>query len=78
MEKTNKLYRVRLKGLTSSTGVDLSCSYVIAPDPTSAYEKVRKWLDEKDYGFKHARELESIHLIAEEYEYTDVRTRLFV
>jgi hypothetical protein len=75
---TNKLYRVELKGLTSLTGVDLSCSYVIAPDPTSAYNKVRKWLDEKDYGFKKDRELSSIHLIAEDYEFTDVRTRLFV
>jgi hypothetical protein len=53
-------------------------SYVIATDPASAYNKVRKWLDEKDYGFKHDRELSSIHLIAEDHEYTGVRTRLFI
>jgi hypothetical protein len=76
--ETNKLYRVELKGLSSSTGVCMHSSYVIATDPASAYNKVRKWLDEKDYGFKHDRELSSIHLIAEDHEYTGVRTRLFI
>jgi hypothetical protein len=75
--ETNKLYRVELKGLSGPI-MDLSCSYVIATDPTSAYNKVKKWLDEKDYGFKHDRELSAIHLLAEDYEYTNVRTRLFI
>lgn len=73
-----KLYRVNLRGLASSTGVGYQTSYVIAKNPDEAYRKVRKYLDDKDYGFSHERELESVELIADEYEYTDVRTRLFL
>ncbi len=73
-----KLYRVNLRGLTSVTGVGYRTSYVIAKNPDEAYKKVRTFLDEKDYGFSHEREMESVELIADNYEYTDVRTRLFL
>lgn len=75
---TQKLFRVRLCGLANSTGVSHHLSYVVAKDPTEAYLKVRRWLDEKDYGFLHDRELDSIELLAEDDEHTEVRTRLFL
>jgi len=68
-----KLFRVNLKGLNW-----LRSSYVVAEDTNLAYEKVRKYLDEKDYGFRSDRELESIQLLAEDNDFTDVRTRLFL
>lgn len=76
--KNNKLYLVKLRGLTSPTDVELNKTYVVAKDPTEAYEKIRTWLDDKDYGFAHEREMESIELIAEDYEFTDVKTMLFL
>lgn len=73
-----KLYKVTLKVLTNPIGVSLHESYVVATDTNMAYKKIRDWLDKKDYGFSHERELMKIELLAEDYEYTDVRTRLFV
>lgn len=73
MEKTNKLYRINLKGLTEP----LNPSYIIAYDCEEAYRKVRAWLDDNDYGFSKYRELSSVELIAEDNEYTDVSARLF-
>lgn len=79
MEETNKLYRITLNGMTSATtGISYGISYVVAKNTVEAYEKVRKFLDVKDLGFSHERELNIIELIAEEYEYTDVRTLLFL
>lgn len=78
MEKRDKLYRVNLKGLSNSTGVQLKSSYVIAKDSDEAYKKVRDWLDKEDYGFSHEREMDSVELLAEDYQYTDTRTRLFL
>jgi hypothetical protein len=75
---TSKLYRVTTRGMqTSSTGVAHGISYVVATDPTSAYEIVRNYLNEKDYGFSDDRELEKIELLAEEYEFTKTKTILF-
>jgi len=73
-----KLFRVNLKGLHSITSVNLQSSYVIAEDTKLAYGKVREYLDKIDYGFRSDRELESIQLLAEDNDYTDVRTRLFL
>jgi hypothetical protein len=75
---TQKLYRVVLRGLGSSTGMQYKTSFVVASDPTTAYQKIRASLDARDYGFRHERELESIELLAEDCDYTDVRTRLFL
>ena len=76
--ETKKLYRVKLKGLSNSTGVNLQNSFVVANSLTEAYAKVRAWLDEHDYGFKDDRALDSIELLAEDYEFSEVRTRLFL
>ena len=73
-----KLYIVRLRGLGSATGMQYMESFVLADDPTKAYAIVRKFLDDKDYGFKHERELDSIILVADEEEYSDVRKQVFI
>lgn len=79
MNENKKLYRVTLKGMTySSTGVVYGVSYVVAKNSDDAYQKVRKFLDEKDLGFSHERELEKVELIADSYQYTDVRTMLYL
>jgi hypothetical protein len=77
MEEINKLYLVTLRGLSSVTSVQHKESYVIAKNSHEAYMKIRNWLDAKDYGFGHERELDNVKLIAEAYEYTGVRTMLF-
>ena len=73
-----KLFLVTLKGLSSITGMSYHSSYVVAEDPTQAYLKIRNKLDKKDYGFKYERELDSIKLLADTDEYSDVRTPLFL
>ncbi len=73
-----KLYLVTLRGLRNPVGVDLNTSYVIANNPDEAYTKVRIFLDAKGLGYRHERELDSIRLLAEDYDYTDVRVRLFL
>jgi len=39
---------------------------------------LREFLNEKDYGFSHERELETIELLADEYEFSDVRRHLII
>lgn len=56
-----KLFLVRLKG---PIGNHNNC-YVLADDPTDAYNKVRKFLDDEDIGFRRARALNSIEVIAD-------------
>lgn len=74
-----KLFRVKLKGMTfSSTGAPHGDCYVIANDPTEAYKALREFLNEKDYGFLHERELDTIELLADEYEFSDVRRHLII
>lgn len=53
-------------------------SHVIAPDATAAYNAVRRELDRLDYGFSKDRELLSVELVAEDYEYTETGSRLFL
>ena len=73
-----KLYKVHLRGLGNSTGVNLQTSYVLAEDSNMAYLKVRKWLDKNNYGFHDYRSLDYVTLLAEDYEYTETRTMLFL
>lgn len=74
-----KLYRVTLRGMThSSTGVIEGVSYVVANNTEEAYQKVRKRLDDKDYGFPKDRELDKVELLASTYEYTGTRTLLYL
>ena len=77
-EKTRKLFRVTLRGMTGySSGVIHGVNYVIANDPTEAYESVRRYLDEKDIGFNKERELDNIELIAESSNCPECQTMLF-
>lgn len=74
-----KLYRVNLRGMTGwSTGTSYGLSYVIAEDSEKAYQKVKTFLDEKNLGFIHEREMASIDLIAEDDQYTQTKTMLFL
>ena len=76
--KTDKLFKINLKGIFGAgLGVKYHESYVVAKTMDGAYKKVRDFLDDKDYGFSGDRELESIELIAEDNEFTDVRKKLF-
>lgn len=56
----DKLYLIQTAGLSPKK------FYVIAPDPTTAYNKLRSLLDEQEYGFEKDRELLSITTIADE------------
>lgn len=74
-----RLYKVRLRGLHGGlVDTDYGTSYVVAEDPTSAYAKVKKFVDEKDLGFQHDRELGSVTLLADEWHCSGVRTMLFL
>lgn len=76
-EKTLKLYRVTCRGMqTSVTGPAYGVSYALAGDPTRAYEKVRKYLDDQDIGFAADRELEKIELVAEATDYPNCGAQL--
>jgi hypothetical protein len=62
----------------SSTGTSYGSPYVLAKDAQEAYEIVETYMDKKDLGFRHERELESVHLLAEEGDYPTCRTQLFI
>lgn len=74
-----KLYRVRLKGMSGS-GIDTAYGkpYVIASDATEALEKVQKYLEQRDIGFRSDREIDSIELLAEEGNYPECNVQLFL
>ncbi len=55
MREIQNLYFVKSRGFRA---------YVVATDTDSAWEKFKKWLDEKDYGYYWDREFQSIELIA--------------
>lgn len=74
-----KLYRVTLRGMTSSIGsVCHGTPYVVANDPTSAYETVLSYVNKKDYGFGPERELDKIELLAETGDYPECGQQLFL
>ena len=79
MKEEQKLYRVTLRGMThSTTGVAEGISYVVATGAEEAYQKVKKRLDDKDYGFSKDRELDKVELLAGAYEYTNTKTLLYL
>ena len=79
MNKTRKLYRIQLKGMTSSfTGTCYGMPYVVATNPTDAYKIVREYLDKGGIGFCSDREMDSITMLAEESVYPDCRFQLFI
>ena len=71
MTETQKLFKVHTKAVKGTY-------YVIAKNPTEAYDKVKEKLDSKDWGFKKDREFESAELIAEAIDYPDCGTILLV
>jgi hypothetical protein len=74
-----KLYRVKLQGMTSNIdGPAYGISYVVADNPTEAYYKVKNFLDDKDIGFDREREMGSIELIADENQYGNCGTILYL
>ena len=78
MNDTNKLYLVTLRGFSMNiTGPTLGSSYVVAKNTDEAYQKVRNYLDQNDFGYKKDRELYKIELLAENYNFTNVGTILF-
>lgn len=79
MERS-KLYRVTLRGmtLTFGTGTAYGVSYVVANNADEAYQKVKKFVDEKDLGYSYQREMDKVELIAEDYQYTGTGTMLFL
>jgi hypothetical protein len=64
------LYKITLQG----HGVH----FVVATDPTAAYEFVKRWMDAKDYGFVKDRTLAAIDLVAESGEYPNTKDRLWI
>ncbi len=73
------LYRVTLKGMTvpMGTSVAYGVAYVVADDPTAAYQKVRDSLDKEDLGFGKDRALDRVELLAEGEKYPDCGYRLY-
>lgn len=61
----NNLYKVELRGMKHAVNAPtFGVSYVVAEDTAKAYETVRAYLDEHQFGFKADRELLSVTLIA--------------
>ena len=54
------LYKVSIKNLKSF--------YVVAENPSQAYEKTRKFLDDNDWYIIKYRELDTIEVIADDYK----------
>ena len=73
-----KLYKVKLRGLKYSAGTNYGESYVVANNPSEAYDKVRAFVLEKNLGFASDREMESVELLAETGDYPDCKTILFM
>lgn len=60
-----RLYKVVLLGMLSGYGT----SYVVADDPTSAYDTVKKFLDKNNLGFLDHRKLDRVELLADTDQY---------
>ncbi|GAF76861.1 unnamed protein product [marine sediment metagenome] len=74
-----KLFRVTCRGMVNVAGnVAYGVAYVVAKDAGAAYRKLRSYLDEKDLGFDGDRELSMIELLAEDVEYPDCGTCLYL
>lgn len=74
MTVRQKLWRVTLRRHLER----YSPCYVVAPDADTAYKAVRADLDQRDYGFAKDRELQSVELLAEDYDYTETGSKLFL
>jgi hypothetical protein len=76
-DKIMKLFLVECRGMkTSIVGTPHGIAYVLEEDPTKAYNKLKKFLDDNDFGYPHERELDKITLIADSTNYPNCRTKL--
>lgn len=77
---SHRLYHIRCHGMQTTIGgqVAFGQAYVVAPDPTEAYRKLRATLDARDIGFAKDREMLSIELVAEAVEYPDCGIILYL
>jgi len=75
-----KLYKITCKGMTYKIGgrPAYGIAYVVADNPNEAYQILRTSLNKRDLGFSHEREMESIELIAEQADYPECGTALYV
>ena len=75
-----KLYKVTCRGMQSATASRITngIAYCVAEDPTAAYEALREFLCDNDYGNYADREMETIELVAEADSYPMCGFRLFV
>ena len=79
MNSDMKLYKITLQGMhIKHRNSTYGTCYVIASNPSEAYDKVRTFLDKEDLGFLHERELDTIELIAENKQYTDAPCILYI
>lgn len=77
--KGKQLFLIKCRGMKSdTTGVPHGIAYVVADNTHEAYAKLRNSLDDRDLGFPKERELESVTLIAEAYDYTDAPNLLII
>lgn len=70
---TMKLWKVVLRGVGKYRE-----SYVVAENSVVAYSIVRTFLNDNDLGFEHERELDNITLLAENVQYPDCETNLYI
>ena len=74
-----KLFRVTIRGLFGGgVSTRYQTTYVVATDPTTAYDMVREYLEKRRLGTSNDREMEQIELIAEEGDYPKCYIRLMV
>jgi hypothetical protein len=76
-----KLYLVKCRGMQNSalgSGTGHGTAYVVANDPAEAYQIVFESLRRRDLGFNHDRALDSVQLLAEEGDYPDCGTSLYL
>lgn len=75
-----RLYKVTCRGMQNSIGgqTGYGVAYVVAQNPDRAYRMVRDYLDARSIGFRYERELQSVELLAEAYDYPDCGTILHV
>lgn len=75
---TNKLYKITCKGMTTGSSNHFGIGYIIAEDPSNAYNKIRAYLDKEELGYSKERELDKIELIAEDISYPDCGFKLYL
>jgi len=77
--KDKKLFLVKCRGMQhNTTDVSYGIAYVIADNAHKAYCKLRDYLDKSGLGFAKDRELDSVTLLADSYEYTNAANFLIL